>query len=156
MVQGTRYNPSFKMKVRELVPEEDWIIVENTHEPLIDKDTWDQVQSIINTRKSKRGIGTKYKKNGEIALFSGKIRCADCGSKMNYMKKEAKGRIYHVYRCSTYNIKGKSACSYNAIREEVLEELILKDLHRYAKIAIQDEDVLLRQIAEAHDHHQGQ
>ena len=154
MVQGTRHNPSFKMKVRELVPEEDWIIVENTHEPLIDKDTWDQVQAIINARKNKRGIGTKYKKNGEIALFSGKIRCADCGSKMNYMKKEAKGRIYHVYRCSTYNIKGKSACSYNAIREEVLEELIIKDLHRYAKIAIQDEDVLLRQIAETHDHHQ--
>ena len=72
MAQGKRRVVSFKTKNRAIVPEEDWIIVENTHEALVGKDIWARVQKRIASGKSPR-----VTRSGEISLFAGVARCAD-------------------------------------------------------------------------------
>lgn len=69
---------SYKVHKLVDVPKEDWIIVENSHEPIIDKETFNKVQDIINRDTRIKNDGT-----GEVSLFAGYIRCADCKRAMN-------------------------------------------------------------------------
>lgn len=106
MVQGKRRVTSFKTKSRAVVPEEDWIVVENTHDAIIGKDLWAKVQKKIATGKSPH-----VTKSGEISLFAGIARCADCGAAMTFNTKQYGGKTYYIYKCSRYAVHGKSSCS---------------------------------------------
>lgn len=141
MVQGKRQVVSFKTKRRAATPKEDWIIIENTHEPIIDRDTWDLVQSRYNQQKKVR-VNSK----SEVSLFSGLVRCADCGAKLAYNTKENANTTYHVYRCSTYANKGSNACSVHSIRSELLENTVFNELNAFAKLASEQEDELVNKL----------
>lgn len=78
LIQGKKKMLSYKVHKLVDVPKEDWIIVENSHEPIIDKETFNKVQDIINRDTRIKNDGT-----GEVSLFAGYIRCADCKRAMN-------------------------------------------------------------------------
>lgn len=71
-------NISFKNKKKVRKPKEEWYKVENTHEPIVSKELWEQVQSHIQSRK-------RPKKDGETQIFAGLLKCADCGWGLRYM-----------------------------------------------------------------------
>ena len=112
---------SFKNKKRIERPESEQVRIENTHQPLIDKTTWDIVQDI---RKHKRRRANMEEQN----IFSGLIYCKDCGTTMVLHRAHTMDAIKNNFTCRTYKKKGKDVCTGHFIRESQLAEIILDDL----------------------------
>ena len=112
------YKQSYKSKKVCYNPEEKWLVFENTHEAIIDADTWARVQEL---RKNKR----RPTRTGKTNMFSGIVRCADCGEKLYYCtSKNFETRQDH-FVCSTSRLKGKEVCPTHFIRAIVLEQGVL-------------------------------
>ena len=126
MVQGRYRVKSYKIHVQEVVPEDEWYIVENTHEAIIDRDTFDKVQRLL-----LRDTRTAPQKK-QIYLFSGFLRCADCGKAMTRSK--VGGTVY--YYCRTYKDQSKSACTKHTIRHNRLELAVLYAIQQQVYLAV--------------------
>ncbi len=114
------YKQSYKSKKKCINPEEKHLIFENTHEAIIDVDTWERVQEL---RKNKR----RPTRTGKSNMFSGIAYCADCGQKLYYCtSKYFESRQDH-FVCSTSR-KGKENCSTHFIRATILEQGVLAHL----------------------------
>lgn len=112
------YKQSYKSKKKLYNPEEKQLVFENTHEAIIDADTWTRVQKL---RKNKR----RPTRTGKTNMFSGIVRCADCGEKLYYCtSKNFETRQDH-FVCSTSRLKGKEVCPTHFIRAIVLEQGVL-------------------------------
>ena len=131
MAQGKRQVTSFKTKRRRVVPPEDWVIVPNTHEAIIEKVVWDVVLKRVKTSVPK---ARRLRSTGELSLFSGLLKCADCGANLAYTEQELKKSVAKRYRCQGYMSKGKGVCSSHNIREGMLVEIVLNDIRRYARL----------------------
>lgn len=130
MVQGRQKVISYKVHDRVRTDEKDWYIVENTHEAIIDRATFDKAQS-LHQRDTRVPPNRK-----KVYLFSGFVRCADCKKAMT--RKVAKNNVY--YCCATYSRQSKTACTKHTVREEVLEKTVL--------IAIQKQIALVADLTE--------
>ena len=126
MVQGRYRVKSYKIHVQEVVPEDEWYIVENTHEAIIDRDTFDKVQRLL-----LRDTRTAPQKK-QIYLFSGFLRCADCGKAMTRSK--VGGTVY--YYCRTYKNQSKSACTKHTIKHNRLEVAVLYAIQQQVYLAV--------------------
>lgn len=128
MVQSKSQKVSYKIhKVREL-PLESWIIVEETHEPLVSKEIFTLAQSL-----RKKDMKTAMNQNTPY-LFGGFLRCKDCKQAMqrNTVKGGKDQKLVYYY-CRTYREKSKVACTKHTIKEEVIETCILEALQREMK-----------------------
>ena len=115
------YRQSYKNKKTFYNPAEKQLVFENTHEAIIDADTWARVQEL---RKNKR----RPTRTGKTNMFSGIVRCADCGEKLYYCtSKNFEARQDH-FVCSTSRLKGKEVCPTHFIRAVVLEQGVLAHL----------------------------
>lgn len=121
MVQGTKHQ-RMRSKQKKM-PKEDWIIVEDTHEPIIDKETWHKVQTLLSKRTRKLDLETN--KN----IFAGFVKCGDCGRAMaKNMRQRANGsKTYSLY-CGTYKRNGKQYCTPHTLPMAVLEDIVRNDL----------------------------
>ncbi|MDO5785887.1 MAG: recombinase family protein [Eubacteriales bacterium] len=121
MVQGTKHQ---RMRSRQkAVAKEDWIIVENTHEAIIDKDTWEKAQLLL----SKRTRNLDFHTNRNI--FAGFLKCGDCGRAMaKHVWHLADGSKVDTLSCGTYKRHGTRFCTPHTISLKVLEEIVLSDL----------------------------
>lgn len=142
LVQGQREVVSFKSKQRRVTDPDEWIIVEGTHEPIIERDLWNEVQNTANNK----AVAKTPRVERAFAVFTGLLRCADCGSNMSGSLRGHKGKEKMSYRCNKYTVYGKNACSSHNIREEILEAVVLQDIHKYAKLAISDKKQLVSTI----------
>lgn len=141
MVQGKQRIVSPILKKSTQVPREQWIIVKNTHMPIIKQDVFDKS---IDRRKKRY----RPKKNASVPdMFSGLLKCADCGMRMHYkrnIRNSVAGtkKIYQYYTCSTYVFQSKEACSNHAIKYEILQEAVLLAIQNQIKI-VEDIERLL-------------
>ena len=115
MVQGKQRVVSYKVHNAISTPEEEWFVVENTHEAIIDITTFQLVQDLC--RKDTRTAPG----NRKVYLLSGYVFCADCGKAM--ARSVSKGIGY--YTCRTYKDKMKAACSRHSIRIDLVEAIVL-------------------------------
>lgn len=145
MVQGKRQVLSFKTKKMRNVNPQDWIVVENTHTPLVDRSTWDRVQEKLSQHHKK----IRRTKNDTVGLFSGIIKCSDCGMPLAYMRRKLKDREKGVYRCSKYNNNGSKACSSHYIDEEYISAFVLDDIRNYAQLAANKREELAEKLYKA-------
>lgn len=97
---------NYKDRKEIILEDKDHIIVYDTHEPIIQKVIFDRVQSII----GKRCVRTSENRK-KLYLFSGMLRCADCGSAMIRNSTFMKGKWYVYHKCRAYNQRGIEACS---------------------------------------------
>lgn len=118
MVQGKYGSISYKSKINKPRPKEKWYKVENTHEPIIDRELWDRVQALIKEK-------SKPFSNGKIGIFARKVKCMYCGYTL-HSTKHADGR--HYLQCPTRHVS-KEACEGSMISMNVLEKIVLKELH---------------------------
>ncbi len=118
MVQGKYGSISYKSKINKPRPKEKWYRVENTHEPIIDRELWDRVQALIKEK-------SKPFSNGKIGIFARKVKCMYCGYTL-HSTKHADGR--HYLQCPTRHVS-KEACEGSMISMNVLEKIVLKELH---------------------------
>ncbi len=126
MVQGRHRVKSYKVHQIETVPEEEWVRVPNTHEAIIARETFDQVQGLMkrDTRTSPQGR--------QVHLFSGFLRCADCGKAVT---RSVSGR--HVYyACSTYKSRSRTACTMHSIKHNRLEAAVLFAIQQQVHLAV--------------------
>lgn len=121
MVQGTKHQ-RMRSKQKKM-PKEEWIIVENTHEPIIDKATWEKAQSLL--QKRTRELDLETNKN----IFAGFVKCGDCGRAMtkNMWRRADGSKTYSLY-CGTYKRNGKQYCTPHTLPMAVLEDIVLGDL----------------------------
>ncbi len=136
MVQGKREKISYKIKQIKDMPKEDWIIVENTHEPIISREDFAKVQALLNS-----GI-RRSPKTKQVDLFSGLVRCADCGRGMNKKTNTHDYGTYHYYRCATRRKMSTTACTNHTIRIDKLETAVLKTIQNLIAVAIEFDEVL--------------
>ena len=127
----------------------EWIIVENTHEPIISQEIWDKVREIEKSVSQ----GKKTKK-GETMPLSGLMFCADCGEKMrlctnnttNGSKKKPRKYIRHNYQCGAYNRFGKFYCTSHYIKMKDINAVVLEDIRSMADLVVADEDYARQQF----------
>ena len=134
LVQGRRRVKSYKVHEIEDVPEEEWVRVADTHEAIIDREIFDRVQALL-----KRDTRTAPRKK-ELHLFSGFLRCADCGKSVT---RSQSGKDYR-YLCSTYKNRSRTACSQHAIKHERLEAAVLFAIRQQVHLAVSYSEIVAR------------
>ena len=120
---------SYKDKHKKDVPKEQQYRFENTHEAIIDKETWDIVQKVRSGRRRRNLIG-------DVNKYSGLLYCADCGSKLYFIHGRTIKPETFCFVCSRYhNHIGTDICTPHTIREVVLDEIILEEIRRVTYLA---------------------
>ena len=140
----------------DIIPREDWEIIEDCHEAIVSPEEWEQVQSIIDRRPTiMKGNSCPF-----YNLFHGIIYCATCGKSMQvrYEKvgrtgknrftgemREPIDKAYYI--CQTYNRLGKNACTSHKIEARDLYDLVLKDIQELAAQALKDADAFYQRLS---------
>ena len=120
MVQGRTVKISYKSKKCLKQDRENWVVVENTHEPLIDKETFQKVRMLVNSRKHTRSRTYDF-------LLKGLIFCHECGYPMAVLNRPpVSGEDRLLFVCRTYQRFTKAGvCSCHSIKEQVVTEAVL-------------------------------
>ncbi|MCB7331936.1 recombinase family protein [Longicatena caecimuris] len=142
-VHNKQSNISFKNKKKVRKPQEEWYRVENTHEAIISEEAFQKVQELIASRRRRQ-------KNGKTQIFSGLVKCADCGWSLAYGVNSQNKNPYAHYHCSKYG-QGLRQCSMHYIRYDVLYAYVLARLQYWSALAQKDEDKLLKRLLNASD-----
>ena len=148
---------SYKSKKKVVNPPEEWVIFENTHEAIVDADTWHLAQH-------EKGTKTRIDSVGLANPLTGLMFCADCGAKMynsrhrNERNNDASGLHFDTYNCSTYSntrIRETRICSNHHISTQAVRTLLLEAIRKIAQYAIADPKSFTQQIrAEAQIQHE--
>lgn len=131
-VQHRTTTVSYKNHKVVNIPENEWIVRENAHAPIVGRDIWERVQATYN---SVRG---RADKSNTVHALSGLIVCPDCGKKFKF--KSSKG-AHGCFVCRTYADLGKKYCTSHRIGEKLLEKVISGDIRSMLK-AEPDEEKL--------------
>ncbi|GHU80911.1 resolvase [Clostridia bacterium] len=138
---------SYKIHKTVHKPEEEWIRVENVHEPIIDRAAWNAARK-INERAKAGYMG----ENPTPALFRGMLRCADCGGLFSIARSNARNsggvQSASYYKCSRYANSGGSNCSSHTVREDALKQILLADIQRYAAMISTDRNKVIAALRE--------
>ena len=138
------YSKSFKNKTRLENPEENWVIFKNVHEPIIDRETYEQVQKLVGKTKRR----APKVENGEKNMFADLLYCADCGSKLWYHINTI-NRDIHFFSCSNYKSDTRGSCeTRHYIRADAIEQVVMWELQRMAAFLRSDENVFAELLAQ--------
>ncbi|MCW0884550.1 recombinase family protein [Clostridioides difficile] len=129
---------SYKNRKKIVNNPNQWKIFENTHEAIIDRETFEIVQKI---RAGKR----RPTKMGEMPMFSGLLYCADCGSKMTFHRKVDEPAEKHNFVCGNYRHNSK-ACSMHYIRNVAVEQIVLENLKEVTRYVSDYEDEFVQMV----------
>ena len=142
------HKQSYKDKHAVMNPKEDWLIFEDTHEAIVDRETWELAQKL---RKTPR----RHDTIGEANPLTGLLYCADCGAKMyNQRTRGSDSKPYpsDAYECSTYKLAGQkrsSACCSHHISTKALRSLILDTIRTVSTYAITNHDEFIEKVRAA-------
>lgn len=142
MVQMKYTTPSYKNKQFMIKDQSEWVVLENTHEPIISQELWDKCEE----RKKPYRRGKSTKRSG-IDPLSGLMYCADCGGKMRLhwntthrRKTNTLVQYRHCYNCGAYSRIGKFYCSSHYIKFQDMHDLIVMDIREKAKLVMENEE----------------
>ena len=107
---------SYKVHKEVRKPEDEWQIIPNTQEPIIDENTWLRVQELRSNKRRPTATGRK-------SLFSGLVYCYDCGAKLHFSAAKSLKRNQEHFRCANYK-SGRGKCTIHFIRDVVLEKIV--------------------------------
>lgn len=142
MVQGTKHQVMRGRQNR--VNREDWIVVENTHEPIIDMETWNKAQQLLTRRTREVNLTTNQN------IFAGFIRCGDCDAAMAKVTwSRADGTKTRSFYCGTYKRYGNKYCTPHTMPEAVMEHIVLEDLKKIVQ-SIKDLETLAKKKGRRH------
>ena len=139
MVNFRTHRQSYKSKKKIENPQSEWKIFENTHDAIVDEETFYRVQEL---RKNKR----RPARTGKSNMFSGVVRCADCGEKLYYCTGNSFESRQDHFVCSTSRKKGKEVCDTHFIRAVVLEEGTLQHMRMVISCVASYEDAFRRAL----------
>ena len=132
------YSKSYKMKRRIENPEENRAIFLNVHEAIIDRPTWEKVQVLkAGTRRKKPSV------TQEPSVFSGRMKCPDCGGNLNFHFNQGNHDIKY-FSCNNRNSGLRKCNATHYIRLDFLEQVVLYEVNRLASFANEYEDDFLK------------
>ena len=123
------YSKSYKMKRRIQNPEENRAIFLNVHEPIIDRVTWEKVQSLQKGTRCKKPTVTQ-----EPSVFSGRLKCPECGGNLNFHFNQ-KNHDIKFFSCQNHNSGLRKCSATHYIRLDFLEQVVLYEVNRLAAFA---------------------
>ena len=130
------YSKSFKNKARLESAPENWVIFKNVHEPIIDRETFEQVQKLTGNTKRR---APKQENSGKN-LFCDLLYCADCGRKLWYHTNTVNKDI-HYFSCSNYAKDYRGSCpTRHYIRADAVEQVVIAELRLLADCFRYDQD----------------
>lgn len=143
-VLGKSICENFKTKQRRAATADELMIFPDTHEAIIDQDTWDIASRIRSKKKPKAANGTYTHR------LSGLVYCADCGARMSYSSPEAKHseKTYDSdssFQCGNYRNKG-CECVSHFVKTSVLEAAILQAVQAVNKYVLENEEEFIAQL----------
>ena len=143
-VLGKSVCENFKTKQRRAAMPDELMIFPDTHEAIIEQDTWDIAQKLRSKKKPKAANGTYSHR------LSGLVYCADCGARMSYSSPEAKhsGIIYDsdsAFQCGSYRNIGRE-CVSHFIKTSVLEAAVLQSIQTVSKYVLENEEEFISQL----------
>lgn len=134
------YSKSYKMKKRIANDEENRVIFLNVHEAIIDRETWEKVQSLRSgTRRKKPTVSE------ERSIFSGLLKCPECGGNLNYHFNQNNHDI-KFFSCRNHNTGYRPCSATHYIRLDFLEQVVLQEIRRLTQFANEYEDDFVREI----------
>ena len=145
-VLGKTICENFKTKKRRKARPDELIVFENTHEPIIDAETWHLVQKL--RRRTRRKLA-----NGSYShRLSGLVYCADCGKRLSYSSPQSQhrpdGKTYDAdssFRCPTYkSMYGE--CTMHYIKSSTLDKLVDEAVRKIARYVLRNEQAFLEQV----------
>lgn len=142
-VLGKTTRDNFKTKRKRIANEDELLVFYNTHEAIIDQETYDKAQRM--------GKKVSPRRNSEKPAhrLSGLLYCADCGSRLAYINSKPKdGKIYdsnQAFRCSRYHNKYHS-CTGHYIKASTIEMLIYQATKRVSQYVLKDEKEFVEQL----------
>ena len=131
---------SFKDKRRIDKPEDEWVIVENTHEPLVDQATFDTVRERL---KVKKPISTFSPEN----IYRGLLFCGECHTRMVFSVAKPDSGRSSSFCCNKYRRYGAKECSVHHITLNALNDIVLGDIRRHASLASANKDLYAEYLA---------
>jgi site-specific DNA recombinase len=135
MVQGKLKKVSYKSNKLIRVPKDQWIIVKNCHDPIIDKQLWERVQIQLNSR-------TRAHSKRQRHLLAGKVFCGECGKRL-VSSGGRSGYSKTTYLCCSTRLINKKACIGSRIQLPILISLIQKRI-RELMDQYYDEEYLIK------------
>ncbi len=135
-IASQKANHKFKIGWISDKPKEEWLVVEDMHEALIDEDTFEIANEKLKSRK-------RPFKTGELSLFAGLIKCPECGKSLNLARNNSKKKE-KLFTCNTYRRYGKDFCSQHRIMYDEVYRVVLEDIRSNAKLALKDEKEVLK------------
>ena len=140
------YSKSFKNKKRLENPEENWKVFHDVHDPIIDRDTFELVQSRLGKTKHRKPKA----ENGEKSIFTDLLVCADCGRKLWYHFNTSRG--IRFFSCSNYKGDYRGTCPQrHYIREDAVYEVVMLELRRLSMLLKEDEAAFAELLARESD-----
>ncbi len=133
---------SFKDKTRINIPKEQWKVFKNTHDPIIDEETWNTVQRLRNNKR-------RPTKTGKTSIFSGHLFCKDCGAKLYYCTTNNFTPDKDFYRCSNYKNNSTHSCTSHNIKDIALRELVLDNIKQVISYISSYEDLFIKERLDA-------
>lgn len=134
------YKKSYKSKKYIENPRENWVIVENTQEAIIDQETFDIVQNLRKTKRRISDMGTPH-------ILSGMLYCADCGEKM-YLCRCSTVKQAEYFNCSTYRKKKKRYCTSHQITAHAVMAMVKNDLRYTIQFASDNKETFMSILKE--------
>ena len=143
-VLGKSICENFKTKQRRAATPDELMIFPDTHEAIIDQDTWDIARKIRSKKKPRVANGTYSHR------LSGLVYCADCGSRMGFISPEANHSETHydsdsAFQCGNYRSKS-GECVSHYVKTSVLEAAILQAIQAVSKYVLENEDEFIQQL----------
>ena len=137
MVQGRSRKINYKTKKCIRQQPKDWVVVEGTHEPLIDRETFDKVRRLVDSRKHTRSRTYDF-------LLKGLIFCHECGYPLAVLnRKNAKGEDVLYFVCRTYQRFTKAGvCTCHSIKEQVVTQAVVERVRQVCRNYLQAEKLL--------------
>lgn len=129
---------SFKDKTKIKLPKEQWKIFKNTHEAIIDEETWNAAQRLRDNKQ-------RPTRTGKISIFSGHLFCKDCGSKLYYCTANNFTPDKDFYRCSNYKNNFTKSCTSHNTKDYILKELVLDNIKQLISYISSYEDLFIKE-----------
>ena len=135
----------FKVGKNYVKPKDEWVVVKDIFEPIVDLELWERVQEVNGKRRR------MCKAKREPSIFSGIAYCPDCGRRISFFpEKTSKSNPEKTYfgSCQNYKANGPDACTPHRIKEQDLYDIVLKDIREWAAMALADEQAVLGRVME--------
>ena len=129
MVQGKYGSISYKTKQNKPRPRNEWFVVKNTHEPIIELETFNAVQELIASK-------TKPMNTGKLGIFAKKVKCASCG----YYLRSTKNQNKYYLQCVNKRVS-KNFCDGAFISVDRLEKTVISELKRLSELYLDKDEI---------------